>query len=183
MLLLLKKKTLFFILIFLIPILIHFIHKIGTNNNSFRRRLNINKQSKNNVDISNKTPERAEFELNIENKYLDYEDDNEDDEVEEDQDVDEDDEDFDSQNNTSSGFLSKSISEKTSNIDLDELEEEEEEEDNEDNEEEEEEEEEEEYLSEENDEYPKCELMNKKTDNLLLKLKLANNLINWEANM
>ena len=30
---------------------------------------------------------------------------------------------------------------------------------------------------------PKCELLNKKTDNLLLKLKLANNLINWEANM
>jgi hypothetical protein len=109
--------------------------------------------------------------LNIENKYLDYE--------EEEGDVnEEDDEDFDSQNNTSSGFLSKSISEKTSNIDLDELEE---------NEDDDNEEEEDEYLSEdseEENEYPnKCELMNKKTDNLLLKLKLANNLINWEANM
>jgi hypothetical protein len=136
------------------------------------------------VDITNKTPERAEFELNIENKYLDYEEE-EGDVNEED---DEDDEDFDSQNNTSSGFLSKSISEKTSNIDLDELEEN----DDDDNEEEEEEDEEEEvdedeYISEnseEENEYPnKCELMNKKTDNLLLKLKLANNLINWEANM
>ena len=181
----------------------------STSSSSFKRRTNngsIKLKTGSENKVLNKTPERAEFELNIENRGDFDEYDEEDDECDED-------DDYDSQQNTSSGFLSKSVSEQTSNIDLEELEsqqnnndESDEEEDDEDDdgerdeqvdeieegeeeaEEEEEEEEEETSASDENinkneNNMQRPELLNKKTDNLLLKLKLANNLINWEANM